>query len=280
MTARFLVQVIDNNTPMLGRYITITQGIVDEIERGDRDRCVGLMKAIVSTYKKIESKEFDFIRLFNGHKFYLNLNPNNSDKALEEIQKDFMLHGEYEPYTTKLIERIVKEGDIAVDVGASIGYFTLLLAKQVGKTGKVFSIEPTKNQFDYLLKNIEINGYRDRIISENIAAWDKDEIAEIQCNAGNPKKLQGIPIDNIIKEPINFIKIDTDGSEPHVLKGLIETIERSPKLKMVIEYYPKYIENLGGNPQEVMDILNKYFTLEKIEGDYGGEYWNYYCVRK
>lgn len=50
-------------------------------------------------------------------------------------------------------------------------------------------------------------------------------------------------------------------------------------LKMVIEYYPKYIERLGLNPQEVIDFLDTYFTYEKIEGDYGGEYWNYFCVR-
>ena len=74
--------------------------------------------------------------------------------------------------------------------------------------------------------------------------------------------------------------MDIDGSEPRALKGLIKTFERNPQLKMVIEYYPECIEKCGNNPQDMMDILDKYFTYEKIEGDYTDTYWNYICKRK
>ena len=49
---------------------------------------------------------------------------------------------------------------------------------------------------------------------------------------------------------------------------------------MICEYYPKYIKAADGNPKEFHDILDKYFDLEIIEGDYGHGYWNYFCKRK
>lgn len=278
MTMRFIVHVTDDKLPEMGRYITVTQDIVDEVEKEDPDRCIGLAKAILATYEKTGERKEEYLRIFNGHKFYLNLY--EKDKALDEIYKDFMLHGTYEPHTTKLIESIVKEGDIAVDVGASIGYFTLLLARLVGENGKVYSIEPTENQFQILEKNIEINGYKERIQTWNFAAGDKRDYVNIQANASHKNPVMAIVLDDILPEKVDFIKIDVDGSEPYVLRGLIKTIEKNPQLKMVIEYYPEYIEKLGGNPQDVMDILNTYFILEEIKGDYGGKYWNYYCKRK
>ena len=74
--------------------------------------------------------------------------------------------------------------------------------------------------------------------------------------------------------------MDIDGPEPRALKGLIRTIERNQNLKMIVEYYPKYIKEAGNSPEEMMAILDRYFTYEKIEGDYGDGYWNFYCVRK
>ena len=53
----------------------------------------------------------------------------------------------YEPYETDLIQRQVGIGDVVVDVGANIGYYTILLAKKVGKTGKVYAFEPYSNKF-------------------------------------------------------------------------------------------------------------------------------------
>ena len=92
------------------------------------------------------------------------------------------------------------------------------------------------------------------------------------------------PVDDVLEEQgiseVDFIKIDVDGVEPKVLRGLTRTIERSPSLKMVIEYYPEYIRNAGCNPEECMEIINKYFTYEVIPGDYSDGCWNYFCQRK
>src|SRR3990167_2927194 len=161
----------------------------------------------------------------------------------------------YEPETTKVIKENVKEGDVCVDVGASIGYMTMQLARQSGKTGKVLAFEPTDNQFEYLNANI-------------------------QLNAGYKNKIKGVVLDDVLPEKVDFIKMDIDGSEPRALKGLVKTFERNPQLKLIVEFYPKCQEELGNDPKEMMAILDKYFTYEKIEGDYTDTYWNYICKRK
>ncbi len=191
----------------------------------------------------------------------------------------------WEPFTTKRIKKEIKKGMIVVDVGASIGYFTLLLARCVGKKGKVFSFEPTPNQFPYLLNNIKANGYSDRVMALNIAAWDnKDGVKmppidkKFDCSS--------TPVDDILKEEgvidkIDFIKIDVDGSEAHVLRGLKKTFEANPNLQIMFEYYSRCLIECGEDPKEVVKMVEKYFTHEVIPFDVPEEDGaNWWCKRK
>ena len=216
--------------------------------------------------------------------------------AIKEIIDDYLAHKsqgrDYEPETTKIVKDIIKPGDICVDVGASIGYMTLELARATGEKGHVYAFEPTNNQFPYLERNMELNGYKNRVTAYNLAAWDKQEKNfvrrdegkpgqnRIQTNAGFTKPIEGVVLDDVLPEKVDFIKMDVDGSEPRALKGLLKTFERNKNLKMIIEYYPACITGCGNDPNEMMAILDKYFTYEKIEGDYNDEYWNYLCKRK
>ncbi len=89
-----------------------------------------------------------FLVTMNGHKMYI------SDDFL-----GFYLIGEYEPETTDLFVSLLHEGDVVVDIGAHIGYYTLLAARTVGKDGKVFAFEPDPDNYALLVKNVEMNGY-------------------------------------------------------------------------------------------------------------------------
>ena len=70
-----------------------------------------------------------------------------------------MAMGRYEPETTRLFKETVKPGMVVVDIGAHVGYYTLLAAKQVGPDGKVYAFEPEPGNHALLLKNIGMNGY-------------------------------------------------------------------------------------------------------------------------
>ena len=95
----------------------------------------------------------EFIEI-NGHKLFL-------DK-LDSL--GIFRHGFYDQFQTEIVKKIIKKGDIVLDVGAHIGYFTLIFAKLVGKNGKVFAFEPDPTNFDLLTKNVEINGYKNVIL--------------------------------------------------------------------------------------------------------------------
>ena len=210
-------------------------------------------------YFEIGKKNAYFV--MDDHRFLMP-NRKEHDVGILAIMKDFTTYTHlWEPFTTDLIKKEIKIGQKVIDIGASIGYFTNLLARCVGKEGKVLAFEPTPNQFPYLLKNIKANGYDKIVKAFNIAAWDKEE------KIGMPpidKKFicKGRKVDDILNEEkigkVDFIKIDVDGSEPQVLKGLLKTFQNN-NLKMVFEWYPSYIEKCGGNPDEVKSIIDKYF---------------------
>jgi len=215
--------------------------------------------------------------------------PGKSEKdyLIFAIMGDFVSYGVYdkiwEPETTRTIKEQVKEGDVVLDIGASMGYFTTLLARQVGEKGKVLAFEPTINQFPYVQENVHINGYSDRVKLFNIAAWDKNEKIGMPIIDKNFIS-QGRPIDDILEEEgikkVDFIKIDVDGSEPQVLRGLIRTFENNKNLKMVFEWCPSLIKQGGGNPEEVLLIINKYFNHIVISGDYRGkDHQNWFCTK-
>lgn len=241
-------------------------------------RLLKLLNKIISLPRWIFLPKW--IYLMDGHKFLIN----ERDVESREITKDYTLKKIWEPETTKIVKDHVKEGMTCVDIGASVGYFTMLFSRQVGPKGKVVAIEPTKRCFRYLLKNIQRNGYNDRTSLNRLAAWDKDEKILIPVNDSRPKLEQGKPVDDLLESfgirNIDFLKIDVDGPEPRVLKGLKRTIERSKNLKMVIEYYPKYLEMAGESPKEFMELIDKYFTYERVPGDYNDDCYNLFCIRK
>ncbi len=220
------------------------------------------------------------IHTIDGLKFLLNWR----DRTSRYIFEDYAVKDSWEPETTKLIKATLKEGEIAVDVGASVGPITLQFARQVGPEGRVYSFEPTHRCFKYLKKNVELNGFTDRVTLYNLGAWDKTEMVGVPRCDVHPTMFPCVAIDEVLEAQgvyeIDYLKMDIDGSEPWALRGLERTFERSKGMRIICEYYPKYIRDAGGSPEEVIEILSKYFDLGKIDGDYGEGYFNLYGTRK
>ena len=75
-----------------------------------------------------------------GHEMYL-----DSSDSLR-----LSTNGVFEPYTTEVIKQNISNGDLVMDIGANIGYFTLIMAKGIKENGKVFSFEPEPKNFELL----------------------------------------------------------------------------------------------------------------------------------
>ena len=171
----------------------------------------------------------------------------------------------YEPYETDLIQRQVKNGDVVVDVGANIGYYTVLLAK---KTKKVYAFEPDKTNYKILRKNIEINGLKN-VIAVNAAVGSSDgeiNLSKSEENFGDHKlygegkkeKVKIVKLDDFVKEKVGLIKIDTQGWEPEVIDGAKKIIEKNKPI-IFMEYSPvSYrLAKLDGN--KMMKFLKKIY---------------------
>jgi len=183
----------------------------------------------------------------------------------------------YESVEIEIVKKEIKEGATVIDIGANIGYYTLIFAQLAGKNGKVFAFEPDPKNFQILKKNIEINGHKNVILEEK-AISNKEGNLKLFLSKDNhgmhriyPSKfceasidISSIKLDNYFKNnmKIDFIKIDIEGAEYDALKGMTSLIEKNKKLTILIEFAPASIEEFGGRPEEVLDFfIDKGFDI-------------------
>lgn len=154
-----------------------------------------------------------------------------------------------EKYETELFKSVVKKGDIVVDIGANIGYYTLIAAKLVGEEGKVYAFEPEPYNFGLLLRNIETNGYKN-IIPVQKGISNKRGMSKLFLSPENLGahtlynldqerkfvEVETITIDEYFEseEKIDVVKIDVEGAEEIVLDGMQKIIKKN-NLKIFIE---------------------------------------------
>jgi len=176
--------------------------------------------------------------------FKIELDP-NFDKTIENVIYE---RGVYEQGTVSVLSSFLKQGDTFVDVGANIGFLSLVAANKVGPTGSVHAFEPFPETFNILEKNKNINDY-EQLKTYDFALGNSAEILmiypEIDNRGGasivNHQSDNGVGIrtkrldDLDFTSPIDVIKIDVEGVEFEVLKGAEETIKKD-RPKLVVEY--------------------------------------------
>jgi FkbM family methyltransferase len=202
-------------------------------------------------------------------------------------ESDLSINGIYEPLETEIIKEKIQNGDVVIDIGANIGYFTLLLAKLVGTTGKVFAFEPEPSNFSLLNENIKLNKYNN-VITEQKGVADSNNVMKFFLANDrtmhslhkskyhhNEMMIDVVKLDDYFKDldfitKIKFIKIDAEGSEFNVLKGMKEILKRNNTVKLLIEFIPEHLIKAGIDPKEVIEFLRKrnfeiFFVNEKTK---------------
>jgi FkbM family methyltransferase len=175
----------------------------------------------------------------------------------------------YELETTNLINKLIKPGEVFVDVGANVGYYSLLAARKVGKTGKVYAFEPVKKNFIFLKKNIQLNNFKNIIpINKAVSNFEgkkriflsKDDGQHSFRKVGKSSlNVSVTTIDNFFKKisKIDWIKIDTEGSEGFVIEGAKKIIKKNKNIKIILEFMPKFLLELGYPPLKLLNNLHR-----------------------
>ncbi len=161
--------------------------------------------------------------------------------------------GYWEKCMTDAFIARLRPGMTVVDVGANYGYYTLLAAGIVGTPGRVYSFEPNPRTFELLMKNIHVNWLGPIVRAHPVAALDSRKQVELHithefqgCTSlympdsdplgGKPAVIEAVPLDEIIPDKVNLMKIDAEGSEPLVLEGMRDILKRSPNLTIFMEF--------------------------------------------
>jgi len=172
--------------------------------------------------------------------------------------------GKYEPYLSELIAEKADSSRIAIDVGANIGYYTVLLAKKVKK---VYAIEPEKESYEILRKNTRgMTG----VVTIMAAASDKKGAGKLAVSEenfgdhrlvteGTGKAVKTITLDELAEEErVGLIKIDTQGWEPKVIEGAKKIISRDRPV-IFLEYSPTRYEETGNDGDRMIEFLKEIY---------------------
>jgi FkbM family methyltransferase len=205
------------------------------------------------------------------------------------IQRRLFQFGTWEPELTALMKARVAPGDVVVDIGANIGYFTLLAASITGPSGRVLAFEPTPSLAATLGHQVEANGFTN-VDLHPVALGDKDGFVTIYrapgVNTGQsglhggvgfidegevPCRLGSDEIPAELWSRITFIKIDVEGEEEHVLLGILPVLDALPSgSTAVIEI--SHDPDLGAGPTTdhpiVRLMFEQGFTAELLSNDY------------
>lgn len=154
------------------------------------------------------------------------------------IEREILQKNIWDKDTVEIIQRLVKPGDVCMDVGANMGSLSLALAKQTGPTGKVYAFEPGPTLAARFRKNVSLNPkFKKVIFLSEIGLSDKpgrlfyNEDAQNRGNGGllgtSGQSVEVMTVDEFARRTclkrLNFVKIDVEGMEVEVLKGGLET---------------------------------------------------------
>lgn len=181
----------------------------------------------------------------------------NTLRGLHKRLRKLKEGGEREPELLHVLRKEIKKGMICMDLGANIGYITLLMAEKAGPSGKVYAIEPDPEDIEWLNANVKLNNYGDRVKVISIAISNKRGKmpfylgkASNLSNLTKTKNTRGKPIMVNVDTLTNFcgkhgipelIKMDIEGHEVEVMEGLYKLVKskRFP-CKIIMELHPIY----------------------------------------
>jgi FkbM family methyltransferase len=189
--------------------------------------------------------------------------------------------GRLEPGTVDVLTSLLREGDQMVDVGAHIGLTVLPAARKVGAQGRIIALEPGSRAASLLSQSLALNFVSDRVTLHRCAAGDRAGKALLHLSPIlGESSLLDLPgsqaseeidvraVDSLIDtgRPVRLVKIDAEGYELQVWRGMQRVLTDNPEVVALIEFGPAHLQRNGTS---IADWLNEFvesgFTPYEIE---------------
>jgi len=196
----------------------------------------------------------------------------------EGISKELIVNKKREIFTTDFMKEFIQENEIVIDIGANIGYYALLEAKVASK-GKVYATEPVPYNNEILRRNVRCNNYSNISVftyaignrngQGKMNVYDKSNWCSFTDNLENLnseiiKEIE-VPLmtmDSFIKENVKqyptLIRMDVEGYEHQIIKGMSNLLGKNKPLKILMELHPPWLGLMS--KEEAEEMIN---TLKK-----------------
>lgn len=181
------------------------------------------------------------------------------------------IYGKWEEFESDLFKKYIRKGDVIIDCGAHIGYYTILAASKTGHSGRVYAFEPAMVNFDLLKRNIEVNKYHN-VIPINKAVADKLGRAYIfsrekttpsyQITFKENKRFKIVATTSLDtffvqkEKRVDVIKMDIEGAEMLALEGMRKIISQNEQVALFAEFWPYGIKLLHRNAADFLHLLH------------------------
>jgi FkbM family methyltransferase len=225
-------------------------------------------------YIRVKYRIWFFIfRNKNKNKRFFERKVNGSSMVLDStdrgISRELLYVGRREHFSTEFIQKFLEPGDVCIDIGSNIGYYALLESRFIGNSGKIFAIEPSHQNIKLLNKNIKINNYNN-IVSFQKAVGSKNHsgflgLSEsanqhsfVNKNLGPSiltEEVQIVSLDTFLagKPYPQFIRMDLEGYEGEIIKGMKGIFRENKPLKIFIEFHTPLLKDNG---KELLSTLH------------------------
>ena len=218
----------------------------------------------------------------------------------------FFFKKNQEGFSSQIVSELLEHSDVCIDIGANMGSYTLLMAHEVGSTGRVFAFEPNPDLYSMLLKSITINELEESVFPEKLAAYNKSGeklkfyISTNPNNSGtssivnhgvyvseeNFVEVSSITLDDYCRakqlHKIKLVKIDVERAELEVIKGMKETLRQGCITYILLESFSgdesqRLLESFGYDGWFIDEQKQTLKILEKNENK--GVFGNYLFVK-
>ncbi|MFO1303595.1 MAG: FkbM family methyltransferase [Burkholderiales bacterium] len=203
------------------------------------------------------------------------------DTRSVDIGTHLLFGGHWEANYVAAFERLLRPGNVVVDIGANHGVYALIAAARVAPNGHVYAFEASEHFCELIRASISVNGLDRSITLENRGvadrAFETTLVADVQMSGGGhlvsegvadapPRSslgtrsqvIQCVALDDYFGDPaqkIDAIKMDIEGAEGLALKGMARLIDRSPTVKIMMEFVPQLMARYPCDAAFVIDFL-------------------------
>lgn len=175
----------------------------------------------------------------------------------------------WEPGETALLGERIKPAMTFLDIGAHVGYFTCLAARLVGPRGLVLAFEPSPRNYELLLANVWRNGFFN-VVCFPWAIGAEPGIVDLHYSSTNtgdhrvyasepgrrstPVRVAALDSIDALRPPVDIVKIDVQGAEEAVIRGMSEMLRGSPSVLVTAEFWPAGLRRFGSDPARFLDL--------------------------